>query len=364
MSSSSVFSGFRFISLAAVLVTCAAGCGKSNLTELKGSGASFPDPIYQRWFADFSQANKDVRVEYTAKGSGKGIKDFQDGHTDFGASDAAMTDDEISAVAEGVQLIPLTAGAVVVCYNVADAEGKPIEGLKLSRDAYIGIFLGEITKWNDPAIAAANEGVALPEKDISLVYRSDSSGTTYVFTQHMAAVSEKFNEQVGVSKSPKWPVGSGSDKNSGVANSVKQNDGTIGYVEYGYAEQNDIKMAVLENKAGKYIVCTPETSAAALASITDFPEDLRVWVPDPEGEESYPIVTFTWVLLRKSYPDAEKVAAMKKLFTYCLNEGQSIATELGYIPLPKNVVDKGLAGLENVTAKAPAPTAAASVAAQ
>jgi phosphate transport system substrate-binding protein len=360
MSSLSVLPAFRFVSLAAVLVTCAAGCGQSNLTELKGSGASFPDPIYQRWFADFSQANKDVRVEYTAKGSGKGIKDFQDGHTDFGASDAAMTDDQMAAIPEGVQLIPLTAGAVVVCYNVADAEGKPIEGLKLSREAYVGIFLGEITKWNDPAIAASNEGLALPDKAISLVYRSDSSGTTYVFTQHLAAVSEKFNEQVGLSMSPKWPVGSGSDKNSGVANSVKQNDGTIGYVEFGYAEQNDIKMAVLENKAGKYTVCTPESSTAALASITDFPEDLRVWVPDPEGEDSYPIVTFTWVLLRKTYPDAEKVAAMKELFTYCLTDGQSIATELGYVPLPKNVVDKGLAALENVTAKA--ATATASVA--
>jgi phosphate transport system substrate-binding protein len=314
--------------------------------KLNGSGASFPFPIYSKWFKDFSAANKDIRVDYQAKGSGAGIQDLINGTVDFAASDAAMNEEEMAKVKQGVVLLPMTAGEVVLIYNV-----KGVDELKLPRDVYPRIFTGEITKWNDPAIAAANPGVDLPDRNITVVTRSDSSGTTYVFTGHLAAISEDFKEKVGQGKAPEWPKSGkfvAAPKNDGVTAQVQQNEGAIGYVEYGYAKLTGWKqVAQLENKSGKFVSPGPESGAAALAA-AEFPEgtlpgsdvpNLIALVWDPAGETSYPIATFTWMLFYKDQDDA-KAEALRKLVEYGVTEGQKIADEMGYIPLPENVAEK------------------------
>lgn len=316
--------------------------------KLNGSGASFPFPIYSKWFKDFSKANKDIRVDYQAKGSGAGIQDFINHTVDFAASDAAMKEKEMGEVKEGVVLLPMTAGEVVLIYNL-----KGADGLKLPRAVYPDIFLGKITKWNDPKIAEANPGMELPDKDITVVTRSDSSGTTYVFTGHLSAINEEFKSSVGQAKAPEWPKSGkfvAAPKNDGVTAQVQQNEGAIGYVEYGYAKLTGWKqVAELENKAGKFVAPGPESGAAALAS-AEFPEgtlpggdvpNLIAWVSDPAGDDSYPIATFTWMLFYKDQDD-DKAAALRKLVKYCVEEGQAIADQMGYIPLPENVAAKVL----------------------
>lgn len=348
----------------AVCGLAAVGCGGSEAgkggaastepVELQGAGASFPAPLYQKWTAQFAEKHPNVKIEYASVGSGAGIKQFTEKLAFFGASDAAMTDEQMKKVDEGVQLLPMTAGSIVLCYNLTDAGGKPIADLKLTRAAYAGIFLGEITKWNDKAIADANPGAALPEKPISVVYRSDSSGTTYVFTQHLSAISEKWKSGPGTNMTVKWPVGAGAPKNDGVSGAVKQNDGAIGYVEYGFAYKTGISMAYLENKAGKFPKPDLETAKAALAGAATMPEDLRVWLPDPEGEGSYPIVTYTWLLARKKYADAAKAKAFKDFVKWCLTEGQKSSADLGYVPLPENIATRVIAALDGIKVEAAA----------
>ncbi len=310
--------------------------------QLSGAGASFPAPLYQRWSADFGKSGG-AQVNYQSVGSGAGVKQFTQGTVDFGASDAAMTDKEIAAVSKGVVMIPATAGSIVIAYNLPG-----VKELKLSREALAGIFLGTVTKWNDPAIAKANPGVTLPDTPISVAKRSDGSGTTFVFSKHLAAISPKFAEEIGVDKSTDaWPVGVGGKGNEGVTALVKQAPGTVGYVEYGYAEHNDLAMASVENKSGNFVKPTPESGAATLASVT-LPENLRVWPEDPAGANDYPIATFTWILLYKKYDNAAKLKALKDFVTYGLTEGQKVAPELGYIPLPAPVVEKCKAALATV----------------
>lgn len=319
--------------------------GSGEMVKLQGAGASFPAPIYLAWFKQFSEAHDNVQVDYQSIGSGKGVSAVIDETVDFGASDAAMTEEEMAKVKRGVQLLPMTAGAIVLAYNL---EG--VENLKLSREAYVGIFLGEITKWNDPKIAASNEGVALPDEQINVVVRADSSGTTYNFTNHLSAVSEAFKEKVGTNKQPNWPVGIKSNKNDGVTNSIKTTPGSIGYTEPAYAKSAGLSMASLENKAGKYVAPSVESAQAALAK-AELPPSLIVFLPDPEGDESWPIVTYTWIIAYKTYDDAEKVKVFKELINYCLTDGQKQSESLGYIPLPEAVTSKVSAALDNVTAK-------------
>lgn len=311
--------------------------------QLSGAGASFPAPLYQRWAQDFGKANSGIQVNYQSVGSGAGVKQFTQGTVDFGASDAAMTDEEIAKVAQGVVMLPVTAGSIVVAYNLPD-----VKELKLSRDALTGIFLGKITKWNDPAIAKDNAGMKLPDLPISVAKRSDGSGTTFVFSKHLAAVSKEFADDVGVDKSTDaWPVGVGGKGNEGVTALIKQAPGTVGYVEYGYAEHNGLAMASLQNKSGNFVKPTPESGAATLASV-ELPENLRIWPDDPSGAQDYPIATFTWLLLYKKYPDAAKLKALKEFVTYGITEGQKVAPELGYIPLPAPVVEKCKAALATI----------------
>lgn len=303
----------------------------SATVTLQGSGASFPSPIYSRWFREFSDKNPNVRVNYQATGSGAGIKAFIEGQTDFGASDAAMTDDEIKQAQGNVRLLPMTAGSIALTYNL---EG--VTDLKLSREAYVGIFLGEIKSWSDPKIVASNPGVKLPSQDVSVVHRSDGSGTTFVFTQHLSAINAKWKSGPGAAPAIEWPVGVGGRKNDGVAALVSQTPGAIGYVEYAFAKTSNQPVALLENKGGKFVAPTLEASAQSLTAV-ELPDDLRAWVTDPEGAESYPIVTYTWILAKKKYADPARAKALKDVLSWCLTEGQKMSASLYYVPLPEGV---------------------------
>ena len=335
-----------FISAAIIALSLGvAGMNPVSAEEIKltGSGASFPFPIYSAWFKDFSKQTKGVTVDYQAKGSGAGIQDFINNTVDFAASDAAMDDEEIAKVKQGVVLLPMTAGEIVLSYNLAG-----VKELKLPRDVYVDIFMGKITKWNDPKIVAANPGVKLPDQNITVVARSDSSGTTYVFTGHLSAVSEEFKSTVGHGKTAQWPKSFvKAPKNDGVTATIKQTPGAIGYIEYGYAIATKQPMAILQNKAGKFVTPGDESGKAALAS-AEFPTnmlpgsdtpDLRVWVSDPAGAQAYPIATFTWMLFYKDQDDA-KAKALRDLVEYGLTTGQAIAPKMGFIPLPENVVER------------------------
>jgi phosphate transport system substrate-binding protein len=322
--------------LAGVLVA------NSPAQQLSGAGATFPAPLYQRWAVEYNKQVPSIRVNYQSIGSGAGVKNFIQGVVDFGASDAAMTDAEMAKSPRGAVLLPATAGSVVLAYNLPG-----ITGLKLTRAALAGIFLGTVKRWNDPAIVSANPDTALPDMAINVAYRSDGSGTTFVFTQHLAAISPEFDEKVGFDKSVTFPVGVGGKGNEGVTALVEQNAGTVGYVEFGYAENNGLSVASIENKSGNFVAPTPESGAAALASV-EMPENLRVWPVDPAAPDAYPIATFTWLLLYKKYDDPAKLQALKDFVTYGLTEGQSFAVELGYIPLPAEVVAKANAALGTI----------------
>ena len=334
----------KIVGIVTALLLASRSIGAADQITLQGTGATFPAPLYQRWFTDYNKLHPDVQINYQPLGSGAGVKQFTEGLVNFGASDAAMTDEEIAAVKDGVVLLPMTAGSVVLGYNVP---GAPAD-LKLSRKAYTGIFLGKITKWNDPAIAEANAGAKLPDTPITVVTRSDGSGTTFVFTTHLAAISEEWAKGPGVGKSVNFPVGVAGKGNPGVTALIKQTPGSIGYVEYAYAVQTKTPMALLENKAGKFV--TPDLASAerALAGVT-LPADLRAWLPDPAGPDAYPIVTYTWILAYKKYTDPKIAQALKSIMLYGLTDGQKVSAELGYIPLPADVVREVTKALERIS---------------
>jgi len=286
----------------------------------------------------------DVEINYQPIGSGAGIKQFQQQLVDFGASDAAMTDEQMAAVKQGVVLIPMTAGGIVLSYNLPDLTAP----LRLSREAYVNIFLGKITNWNDTAITRTNPGAKLPDEKITVVTRSDGSGTTFVFTSHLSAVSDAWKNGPGHGTSVNFPVGVAGKGNPGVTALVKQTPGAIGYVEYGYAKQTGMPMAVLENKAGKFVSATPATEKNALASVT-LPANLRGWVTDPSGDDSYPIVTYTWMLFYRKYADPKVAQTLKAVVEYGLDQGQSFASDLGYIPLPESVIRKDKEALAQIS---------------
>jgi phosphate transport system substrate-binding protein len=321
--------------------------------KLSGDGASFPAPLYSKWFKDYAAAHPDVLVDYQSKGSGAGVTDFTNKVTDFGASDAAMTPEEVAKVDAGVVLLPMTAGSIVLAYHL-----DGVTDLKLSRAAMVGIFSGKITKWSDAAIKKTNPDAKLPDTDIAVQVRSDGSGTSFVFTKHLAAVSEDFKKTVGENKLPAWPDKFTKSKgNEGVAQAIQQNAGSIGYVEYGYAKNQQMTFADIENKAGKMVKATAESAQAALAAIK-LPDNLVAWGSDPEGDACYPIASYTWIMVYKTYPDAKKWDALKKVLDYCLTTGQKDADGLGYVPLPADVVAKDQAALATVNAAGGAAPAA------
>jgi phosphate transport system substrate-binding protein len=317
--------------------TTATAPGKLDLggnVRLNGAGATFPAPLYQTWFQALNQKYPNLQVNYQPVGSGAGIEQFTKGLVDFGASDVAMTDEEIQKVQNGVLLLPMTAGSIVLAYNLPG-----VEGLKLPRDVYSGIFLGTIKSWNDPKIAAANPGAKLPNTPITTVHRSEGSGTTGVFTQHLSAINPEWKSKVGSGKTVNWPAGVAAKGNDGVTAQIQQTQGSVGYVEYAYAKNSKLNFATLENKSKQFVAPSDESAAKTLEAVT-LPENLRAFIADPEGNDSYPIVTYTWILANKKYSDATKAKAVEAMIEYGLTEGQKIATQLGYVPLPQSVVQK------------------------
>jgi phosphate transport system substrate-binding protein len=306
---------------------------------MTGAGASFPAPLYQNWFVELSKKQPQLQVNYQSVGSGAGVEQFTSETVDFGASDVAMTDEDMANIDRGVILLPMTAGSIVLTYNLQGVES----GLKLTRDAYTNILLGNITTWNDPAIAESNPDVELPDQKITVVHRSDGSGTTGVFTKHLSAISEEWTKEIGEGKSVEWPTTKGTfvggKGNEGVTAQVQQTAGAIGYVEYGYAVNNNLAIASLENSSGNFIEANDETGSATLAAV-ELPENLRAFITDPEGEESYPIVTYTWMLAYEQYDDPTIAKAMEVMIEFGLNEGQAISPQLGYIALPQNVRER------------------------
>jgi len=337
--------------LAAAVIAASASMNLGAATAINGSGATFPAPLYMRWASDFKKVDPNVTVNYQGIGSGAGVTQFIQGITDFGASDVAMKDEEIlqarTSAGGRTVMIPATAGSIVLAYNVPGVQS----GLKLTRDAYVSILVGDIKSWNAPEIAKANPGVNLPSLPITVVARSDASGTTAVFTGHCAEFSAKFNDIVcggkGSTKSGTWPVGVAGKGNDGVTALIKSTPGAIGYVEYGFAANNKLSMAQLQNKAGNFIAPSVESAATTLASIK-LPANLRYFILDPKGANDYPIVTFTWLLLKATYADAAKGAAVKAFVNYALTKGQATAPQLGYVTLPAEVVTKAQAALATV----------------
>ncbi|MGH8658270.1 MAG: phosphate ABC transporter substrate-binding protein PstS [Gammaproteobacteria bacterium] len=308
--------------------------------QVRGAGATFPAALYQKWIETYKKQNRDLELHYESVGSGEGIKRFIAGSVDFAASDAAMKDSEIAQVKRGVRLVPTTAGMVVLAYNLWGVEGD----LKLKRDVYVDIFSGKIRKWNDPRIKEANPHVTLPSMDITTVSRLDSSGTTYALTNHLSAISEQWKDGPGAGKLIDWPgptmVARG---NEGVAQRMKLSEGSIGYVEYGFAKRLGLRVASLENKAGQFIKPELQSGRMALtASSRDTSHTLQSFSPDPDGAGSYPIVSFSWLLLYEQYPDSEKANALKDVVAWGLTEGQKYAEKLGYISLPQDVVSRAL----------------------
>lgn len=322
----------RLVTLVAVLLTGACG-GEGRRIVLTGAGATFPNIIYQAWVIEYNNRNPGVRLNYQSIGSGGGIRQFSDGTVDFGASDAPMSDSAIAALDGNVLHIPTVLGADVAAYNLPEVT----DTLRFTPEVLADIFLGRITRWNDPRLASANRGVALPARDLVVVHRSDGSGTTYIWTDYLSKVSPEWASRVGRGTSVAWPVGIGGRGNEGVAAVVRQTPGALGYVELGYAIINNVPYGRVRNRSGNLVFPTIETltNAAAGAMAEMGPNtDFRVSITDPPGADAYPISSFTWMLLHREYPDSAKAATLVEFLWWALTEGQAMAPELGYAPLP------------------------------
>jgi phosphate transport system substrate-binding protein len=336
------------------LTAFAGGC--ANATDppmLQGSGATFPAPLYKRWFLDYYRQSEDSRVNYTPIGSGAGIRQFSAGLVQFGASDAGISDKEIAKLPPrfgGVLAVPMTAGCIVLAYNLPGLR-QPI---RLSRAAYVDIFRRQITRWNDERITRDNPMVALPDQPITVVARADSSGTTFAFTSHMAAVANvlELPWEPGVDKSVRFVESISAQGNDGVAALIQLTTGAIGYIEYGYAHLSGLPMAALENRAGHF-VSADERGEAGLAALRGaaIPEDLQIRVPDPPAPEAYPIVTYTWLLTRKRYDNAADAARLEALLRFCLERRQQeTAAALGYLRVPDEVIERALSEIHTLEA--------------
>jgi phosphate transport system substrate-binding protein len=333
------------VALAAALSLAAPAASQ---VKLNGAGATFPNIIYQDWMLTYNKAHPEVQLNYQSIGSGGGIRQFSDNTVDFGATDAPMKDSAIAAINGNVLHIPTVLGGDVPTYNLPDVKAT----LRFTPDVLADIFLGKITKWSDARIASANPGVRLPDTDIVVVHRSDGSGTSFIWTDYLSKVSPEWEQKVGRGTSVNWPVGLGGKGNEGVTATVKQTPGGMGYVELGYAIANQLPAGSVRNKAGKFIAPSLEsiTAAAAGAMKEMGPNtDFRVSITNPDGETAYPVASFTWLLLRKTYDDAAKAAALVKFVWWAETEGQSRAGSLGYAPLPKQLAPWIEARLKSIT---------------
>jgi phosphate transport system substrate-binding protein len=316
--------------------------------QLTGAGATFPFPLYSKWFDAYHQANPGVTINYQSIGSGGGIQQLKAGTVDFGASDPPLSDEERASMPAPVVHIPTVAGAVVLCYELPGVR----TGLKLSGDVIADIFLGKITRWNDRRITALNRDVKLPDKVIAVAHRSDGSGTSYIFTHYLAAVSPEWKQRVGAGKSVQWPVGIGGKGNEGVAAVVKQTPGGFGYVELAYAIQNRLPYAQVKNRAGNFVLPTvASTTAAAAGAVAQMKKEIRTPILNSPNPRAYPIAGFTYLLLYKDMKDPARAKALARFLQWAMRDGQRMAAPLFYAPLPRPLLTVNLATVATLTAR-------------
>jgi phosphate transport system substrate-binding protein len=320
------------------LLACAlALCIGASAQWLNGAGATFPNPIYQKWFTEYSAAHPGVQINYQSLGSGAGIRQLIAGTIDFGASDSPMTDQQLSECPLKILHIPTVLGAVVPSYNIPGMQRE----LRFTPELLAGIFLGKIDNWNDPAIADVNPGVKFPDLPIVVVHRSDASGSTYVLTDYLSKVSPEWKSKVGKNTSLHWPVGPGAKGNEGVSGEIRLIEGSFGYIELNYAVQNHISYGLVRNQTGSFVKASLDsTTAAAVAAIANIPADYRVSITDPEGKDAYPIASFTWLLIPQQSRDATKGKVLHDLLMWMLTDGQRKAAALTYAPLPKEMINQ------------------------
>lgn len=313
-------------------------------TTVNGAGATFPNPMYQKWFSEYHKAHPDIQFNYQSIGSGGGIRQVLAQTVDFGASDGPMTDEQLAQAKTKILHIPTVLGAVVPAYNVPGVSTE----LKFTPEALAGIFLGKITTWNDPAIAKANPGVNLPSQPIIVIHRSDGSGTTYIFTDYLAKVSSEWQNGPGKGTSVKWPVGLGGKGNEGVAGLIRQMQGGIGYIELIYAVQNKIDYGSVKNASGTFVKASLDSVTAAAASAKSMPADFRVSITNAPGKDAYPISSFTWLLIPEKSKEAAKGKILADFLTWMVDDGQKMTAELTYAPLPQNVAEKVKGAIKQV----------------
>lgn len=331
---------FAFVSLA-----CSGG--GSSTVSLQGAGATFPNPLYQKWLSEYGKQHANIRIDYQSIGSGGGIKQLKEQTVDFGASDAPMKDEDLKAAPGEVLHIPTVLGAVVITYNLQGVS----QSLRFSSEVVADIFLGKIKKWNDPKIAADNPGVTLPDNDITVVHRSDGSGTSAVFTDYLSKVSAEWKEKVGSGTSPSWPTGIGGKGNEGVTGQVKNTPNTIGYVELAYAVQNKLPVAQIKNASGAFVEPSIDAvTAAASASAGSTPDDLRVSITNAAGAQAYPISSYTYILVYKAQRDAAKGKALVEFLWWGIHDGEQFAKDLQYAPLPADIVKRAETKINSITA--------------
>ena len=340
---------FRSVLRAVAAATLLSPFALAAQSQLTGAGATFPYPMYSKWFSEYKKLHADVEINYQSIGSGGGIKQVTEGTVDFGATDGPMNDDQLKefATKRGTEVLhfPTVMGAVVPVYNVPGVASA----LKFTGPALAGIFLGTITKWNDPAIAKANPGVKLPASDIVVVHRSDGSGTTYVWVDYLSKVSPEWQQKVGKNTSVNWPVGLGGKGNEGVSGLVKQTEGSIGYVELIFAVQNKTAYGSVQNAAGAFVTADlASVSAAAAGAAANMPDDFRVSITNAPGKAAYPISSFTWLLVPAKIQDAAKKKVITDFLKWMLTDGQGLAEPLAYAKLPKPVVEKELKAISKV----------------
>jgi phosphate transport system substrate-binding protein len=305
-------------------------------TTLNGAGATFPYPIYSKWFSEYHKAHSDVQVNYQSIGSGGGIRQVLAGTVDFGASDGPMTDEQLGQAKIKILHVPTVLGAVVPAYNIPGVTGE----VKFTPQALADIFLGKITTWNDKALTAANPGVNFPAQPIVVIHRSDGSGTSYIFTDYLSKVSSEWKSGPGKGTSVKWPVGLGGKGNEGVAGMIRQMEGSIGYVELIYALQNKITYGGVKNPAGEFVKASLDSVTTAAASVKSMPSDFRVSITNAPGKGAYPISSFTWLLIPAQSKDPNRAKIISDLLNWCETDGQKLTADLSYAPLPENVVAK------------------------
>lgn len=330
--------------LAALLLALAVCVVPAFATDLNGAGATFPFPIYSKWFSEYRKEHPDVKVNYQPIGSGGGIRQLQAGTVDFGASDGPMSDEQLAQTPVKVFHLPTVLGAVVPAYNIPGVKGE----VKFASDVLADIFLGKINNWNDARIAKDNPGVKFPNKEIIVIHRAEASGTTYIFTDYLSKISKDWASGPGKNTAVKWPVGLGGKGNEGVAGFIRQMEGAVGYVELIYALQNNITYGVVKNAAGEWVKASLQSTTAAAASMKSMPADFRVSITNAPGKDAYPICSFTWLLVPVQWKDGTKKQVMVDFLNWMLDQGQGMVSSLSYAPLPKEVADKERARIKEI----------------